>query len=1068
MKLSAEALLALIVLNQKLASRTQVKELLKRKREQFRERGVNPPLGQLLTREKIVSPQEFLQLREIVKQCRRRCQGCQREFDVLPAKRAGRRQCLRCRQYTPTPVMAQVIRKSTRQRQGSARAAARASAQPGLGKPDDHGKVLPEKIGPYHITGYIATGGMGVIYKARNKGTGPVVALKVLRAGVQGDLVERFKREGEAEARLKHPNIVEVFDLGEGENELFFTMELVDGLPFDEYLQKKPELSDVIRLLVEIAHGLDYAHDNGLIHRDMKPQNVLITKDGHAKITDFGLARDLGQSSLSQDGDLIGTPLYMAPEQLDRRVGKIDRRTDVFALGVILFQILTERLPFPARSLPELQRLLLKEPAPPPSLIQPNIPPELEGICLKALEKPPVNRHQTARDFGLDLEKWLKGEKLPAFAPSGSGVQFLDDEDDAAQPAALVLGVIVMVFFVVLLFTVLLLFRDTGGPTRTPAQRREAYEKRQKTLKERIDSAFRQCRDLMSAARKTELTNPKSSQNSYLEALQHSQIIQESLSKYESADRDLPRRAQQLEQRVRLKLAAILLKQKPVPNELVEKCLKPLEAWRPRSAEVRLAFAQADLAAGRAQLALQGFHQLYQEYLTAKLRRQAQAPSRALSLQALFGRAQAHHLAKRYKQSISDLKLLKDDIQTGKAVKELPEWRVELALGKAYLGAGRRRLARTFLAFARKRSRDKAWAERLSLLLLLARLEMDSGRLRSADELLTEAEELNPQSMPLLELRGELYTRQKLTDKALRSLVKAIDASPNPSPKVFRLRALCTIRKALGNEQADINLQKALRDLNRLVESNRSDATARIMRARLYFFLGLSNKVQRELEDLAKACKSLNQQQRQWALLTRMHLERALGQRDKVRRDIEAQLRALKLESADTLLTQCLNVEATELDLQAGKKPTRVFFAEFSELARSTGSVRMYRLCGELAFVLEDSYRAASSFDEALKRRPAEKLSMALALAARKAHGVGAPELEEFRAKQEQRRQHELFHPDFLGLFPDSWDPVFEALFFIRRAKFLKRQGRMGEARTLERWARNLLGDDRFSKLRSS
>ena len=258
---------------------------------------------------------------------------------------------------------------------------------------------------------------MGTIYLARDR-TGREVALKRLLPGVSHDGRERFRREAEAIARLQHPGIVAIHDIGvDEESQLpYYTMDYVAGR---ELAEVRPELSReaFLTLVQKVAIGLHYAHEQGIVHRDVKPQNILVDARGEPRIADFGLARDLGRSSLTEDGDLVGTPLFMAPEQLSGESGRVDRRTDVYALGVLLYEGLTGTLPIEAGSFFELQQRVQKEIPAAPST-RADVPVELDRIVLKALEKSPDHRYLSAEDLALDLGRFLRGESVEASAVS--------------------------------------------------------------------------------------------------------------------------------------------------------------------------------------------------------------------------------------------------------------------------------------------------------------------------------------------------------------------------------------------------------------------------------------------------------------------------------------------------------------------------------------------------------------------------------------------------------------------------------------------------------------------------
>ncbi|HVY62548.1 MAG TPA: protein kinase, partial [Planctomycetota bacterium] len=280
------------------------------------------------------------------------------------------------------------------------------------------------RFGKYEILATIGIGGMGVVYKARQIDLDRVVALKVLREGegARDEQVERFRREAQAAAKLQHPNIVAIHEVGLEEGIHYFTMDFVEGETLHDIL-RRGELRaprEAAKLISTIAGAVDYAHRHGIVHRDLKPGNVIITPDGTPKITDFGLAKTMAADSgfdLTRSGVAIGTPLYMSPEQVKGDLRAIDARSDVFSLGTLLYQNLTGKLPFMGESHVDLYNRILYEDPEPPRRLVPAIPKDVQTVCLKALEKRPRDRYQSAGDLARDLERASRGEPILARPP---------------------------------------------------------------------------------------------------------------------------------------------------------------------------------------------------------------------------------------------------------------------------------------------------------------------------------------------------------------------------------------------------------------------------------------------------------------------------------------------------------------------------------------------------------------------------------------------------------------------------------------------------------------------------
>jgi eukaryotic-like serine/threonine-protein kinase len=276
----------------------------------------------------------------------------------------------------------------------------------------------PPLVPGYEILGELGRGGMGVVYKARQLSLQRLVALKMIldvgRAG-QEDLA-RFRMEGEAAAHLQHPTIVQIHEVGQEQGRPYFALEYVEGGSLAQRLDRTPQPPRAAAEMVQtLARAIHHAHQRGIVHRDLKPANVLLTADGTPKITDFGLAKRLDQGDgQTRTGTVLGTPSYMAPEQAGGKVKEIGPAVDVYALGAILYEMLTGRPPFRGESpLDTMQQILSNEPAP-PSRIQPKLPQDVETICLKCLAKEPRKRYASAAELADDLGRFLANEPIRA------------------------------------------------------------------------------------------------------------------------------------------------------------------------------------------------------------------------------------------------------------------------------------------------------------------------------------------------------------------------------------------------------------------------------------------------------------------------------------------------------------------------------------------------------------------------------------------------------------------------------------------------------------------------------
>ncbi|MCC6741104.1 MAG: protein kinase [Planctomycetia bacterium] len=280
----------------------------------------------------------------------------------------------------------------------------------------------PQKhFGKFTLLRELGRGGMGVVYLARDNELGRDVALKMLLSTETAPLeMERFRRESRAAAKLKHPNIVPVYETGTEGGRAYFTMEFVKGRSLE---RRMPELSMRERagIVRDVARALEYAHGLGVVHRDIKPSNVVLAEDGRPVLMDFGLAKHLGDTrNLTQSGVIMGTPNFMSPEQAQGDAATVDGRSDVFSLGAVLYYLLTDRPPFEKADSVKTVLAVLAEPPVPPRKLKPAVPRDLETICLKALAKEVGRRYQTAGEFAADLDRHLAGSQIMARPPGAA------------------------------------------------------------------------------------------------------------------------------------------------------------------------------------------------------------------------------------------------------------------------------------------------------------------------------------------------------------------------------------------------------------------------------------------------------------------------------------------------------------------------------------------------------------------------------------------------------------------------------------------------------------------------
>ena len=274
-------------------------------------------------------------------------------------------------------------------------------------------EIFPRPFGAYTLLRELGGGAMGVVYEAMHRDLGRKVALKVLRTGFDTEplALERFRREARACAQIRHPNIVEIYEAGQAEGRPFYAMPILTGKSLAELVKERavPEPRELCRGMAGIADALDTLHSAGIVHRDVKPANIMVSPDGKMILADFGLARTAASLALTQTGQTLGTPLYMSPEQVIGKKDEVDGRSDIYGLGVTLYEALSGRPPFKADGFHSLMRLILTERPKPLTAVAPDVPRECALIAMKAMEREKRDRYQTAAEMKRDLLAFVEG-----------------------------------------------------------------------------------------------------------------------------------------------------------------------------------------------------------------------------------------------------------------------------------------------------------------------------------------------------------------------------------------------------------------------------------------------------------------------------------------------------------------------------------------------------------------------------------------------------------------------------------------------------------------------------------
>ena len=278
--------------------------------------------------------------------------------------------------------------------------------------------ALPCQLGDYQLIEEIGRGGMGVVFRARQLSLDREVAVKMISRGplASQQELDRFLAEAKAAARLDHPSIVPVYDVGSLDNRPFFSMKLIEGETLDQRIARGPlSGADVVELMIKVCRAIDFAHGHGVLHRDLKPSNILIDENSQPHVMDFGLAKRIDEPGpLTRSGAVLGTPAYMAPEQAAGQRGEVGPASDVYSLGCVLYSALTGRPPFQAPTAVDTLLLVLEQEPLPPRALNPGIDRDLEMIVMRCLQKPPELRYLSVGQLADDLEAYLNDEPISA------------------------------------------------------------------------------------------------------------------------------------------------------------------------------------------------------------------------------------------------------------------------------------------------------------------------------------------------------------------------------------------------------------------------------------------------------------------------------------------------------------------------------------------------------------------------------------------------------------------------------------------------------------------------------
>lgn len=398
-------------------TQSQLAEAL-RDLEDSRIQGRKLSIGQVLVKKRFITVEQFVELLKLQNKYILQCNSCGAKYNVFGKPEGKRFRCKHCGQIL---TIATDLKSVSVMEQ--------LTPQTPYGPPQGDTTLL-HKLGilpgavqfqRYEIIRELGRGGMGVVLLAKDRELNRHVAIKILReAPTDAEVIKRFIREAQVIAKLSHPNIVQVYEIGSQQNIHYFTMQYIDGKPLDVMLHEhKITPEQAVAIVEKVARAVHFAHGNGIVHRDLKPSNVMVDGRGEPYVMDFGLAKTLdAQSRLTRSGSVVGTPFYMAPEQVRGELSEIDARSDVYALGVMLYELVVGRVPFMGATEAEVYEKILTADPPRPREQKTYIPADLETIILKAMEKDRAARYPTAEALANDIRRYLAGEPIEARPPS--------------------------------------------------------------------------------------------------------------------------------------------------------------------------------------------------------------------------------------------------------------------------------------------------------------------------------------------------------------------------------------------------------------------------------------------------------------------------------------------------------------------------------------------------------------------------------------------------------------------------------------------------------------------------